>query len=124
MIWLAVALGGAIGSLARHAVSVGVARMHGPVVPMAVAITNVAGCLLIGMLAGAAVSERWNPTPITRAFLFIGVLGGFTTFSAFGGETFHLLRSGAWTTAALSVSLQFALGVGAVAAGFVLARGT
>lgn len=56
----------------------------------------------------------------TRAFLFIGVLGGFTTFSAFGYETFQLLRAGQTGAAALSVSGQIVLGVGGLWAGHAL----
>ena len=58
----------------------------------------------------------------TRVFLFIGVLGGFTTFSAFGYETFQLLRDGQWLPASGSVALQVVLGIGAVWAGHVLSR--
>ena len=58
----------------------------------------------------------------TRAFLFIGVLGGFTTFSTFGYETFQLLRDGQWLLGALSTALQLALGLGGVWVGFALAR--
>jgi CrcB protein len=58
----------------------------------------------------------------TRVFLFIGLLGGFTTFSTFGYETFQLLRDGQWSAAGISIALQVLLGIGSVWAGAALAR--
>ena len=77
------------------------------------------GCFTIGLLAGLAES-RGVFAGATRAFLFIGVLGGFTTFSSFGYETFQLLRDGQRATAAASSACQVVLGIGAVWAGHAL----
>jgi CrcB protein len=123
MIWVAVAVGGALGSLARHAVTLVVARLNGPVVPTAVAIVNVVGCLVIGMLAGATLSGRWALSSSLRAFLVIGILGGFTTFSSFGLDTFMLVRDQRYVLAAINAVGQLLLGLGAVFAGYALVLG-
>src|SRR5687768_12187831 len=94
MTWLAIAVGGAVGSVARHGVNV---LVHGrwPMArfPFATLIVNVAGCLIIGLLAGLIMSERLTLRFYWREFLFVGILGGFTTFSTFGLDTITLARS-------------------------------
>ena len=87
-----VALGGAAGSVARYLVS-GLASHHFEDwrFPVGTFLVNVAGCLLAGVL-GALVVKHGIFSPHTRVFLFSGIAGGFTTFSAFGHETFELLR--------------------------------
>ena len=117
-----VGLGGFIGTVGRYALGGWVSRLRpGAVFPYETLLINVLGCLAIGLLAALA-ETRGVLAGTTRAFLFIGVLGGFTTFSSFGYETFELLRDGQAGAAALSVGLQIVLGVGAVWAGHVLAR--
>jgi CrcB protein len=114
--------GGFLGSMLRYALGGLLARIKsGWSFPIETLVINVAGCLAIGVLAGLAES-RGVFGGVTRVFLFIGVLGGFTTFSAFGYETFQLLRDGQWLPASGSVALQIVLGIGAVWAGHVLAR--
>ena len=117
-----VGLGGFIGTVCRYALGGWVTRWKsGATFPYETLLVNVLGCLVIGLLA--ALSEtRGVLTGTTRAFLFIGVLGGFTTFSSFGYETFQLMRGGQAAGAALNVGLQIVLGIGAVWAGHVLAR--
>lgn len=117
-----VGLGGMIGTLLRYGTGGLVARLKaGATFPVETLVVNVAGCLLIGFLAG--ISEtRGVLSPSTRSFLFIGLLGGFTTFSTFGYETFQLLRDGQIGAGLGSVALQVVLGLGAVWAGDVLAR--
>ena len=94
MVWLAIAVGGALGSVARHGVNV---LVHGrwPMArfPFATLIVNVAGCLIIGLLAGLIMSERLALRFYWREFLFVGILGGFTTFSTFGLDTITLART-------------------------------
>ena len=115
-------MGGFIGSALRYALGGFLARLRsGSSFPIETLVINVLGCLALGLLAGLAES-RGVFTAVTRVFLFIGVLGGFTTFSAFGYETFQLLRDGQWLSASWSVTLQILLGIGAVWAGHVLAR--
>src|SRR5688500_11976566 len=81
--WMAVVLGGALGSLARHAVNVAAARMVSAPGPWPTAAVNMIGSLAIGVLAGALAADRVSMSPATRAFVFAGILGGFTTFSSF-----------------------------------------
>ncbi len=119
--WL-VGLGGALGSMGRYAVGGLIGRLRsGWSFPLETLAVNVAGCLAIGLLAGLAES-RGVFSGTTRAFLFAGVLGGFTTFSTFGYETFQLLRDGQVGAATLSAGLQVVGGLGAVWAGAVMAR--
>ena len=119
---LLVGLGGFLGSMLRYGAGGMVGRWKtGWTFPIETLVVNVAGCLLIGWLAGLS-ETRGVFTGTTRAFLFIGVLGGFTTFSTFGYETFQLMRDGQWPAAGVSTALQVALGLGGVWAGHALAR--
>ena len=102
MMYVAVgALGGALGSVARYAVSLGAARWLGAGFPWGTLIVNVAGSFAIGLLA-ALVTADGRPAlgGDARAFVMIGLLGGFTTFSSFSLETLNLARSGALGAAA------------------------
>lgn len=116
--WLAVGLGGALGSLARHGVNMLVSHRLGQAVPYATLAVNLAGCAAIGLLAGMVAGGRLAMTPEVRTFVFVGILGGFTTFSSFGLDTFVLAREGRHLAAALNVAGQVGLGLGAVAAGY------
>lgn len=120
-VWL-VGLGGFLGSILRYGVGGIVGRMKaGWTFPLETLLINVAGCLVLGFLAGLSES-RGVFSGTSRAFLFIGLLGGFTTFSTFGYETFQLMRDGQWPSAALSTMLQVVLGIGGVWAGQAFAR--
>ena len=118
MLWLAVAAGGALGSLARHGTNVAVHRTFGESVPYATATVNVVGCLLIGALAGAVTSGHVRLGDTARAFAFVGVLGGFTTFSSLGLDTFTLVRAGAMAAALWNVAVQFGVGLASVFLGY------
>ena len=119
---LLVGLGGFIGSMLRYELGGMLNRLkQGAAFPYETLVINVLGCLAIGVLAGLSES-RGIFSGSTRAFLFIGVLGGFTTFSTFGYETFQLLRDGQRGPAMVSVALQIVLGIGAVWAGHALSR--
>ena len=120
MNWLMVALGGAIGSVARYGTSLGAARLFGPPLPYATAIVNIVGCGIAGALAGAFLHAPIRPE--TRAFLFVGILGGFTTFSAFGLDTVTLVTEGRAGAALLNVVVQLTLGLGAAFLGYTLAK--
>jgi CrcB protein len=115
---LVVALGGAIGAVARY--KLGGMVLHHTVnwkFPAATFAVNVLGCLVAGALAGLV--ERHDLfRPELRLLLFTGVLGGFTTFSAFGLETAYLLRRGELMTAAANVVLSVLLGLSALLAAF------
>ena len=119
---LLVGLGGFLGSILRYGVGGMVGRFKaGWTFPLETLLINVSGCLVIGLLSGLAES-RGMFSGTTRAFLFIGLLGGFTTFSTFGYETFQLMRDGQWPAAVTSTALQIVLGLGGVWAGHALAR--
>ncbi len=124
MVWLVVAAGGALGSMARHGVNV---LVHGrwPLMrfPLSTLVVNVLGCLISGLLAGLVMSDRITFRFYWREFLFVGILGGFTTFSAFGLDTMTLARTS--TAAAVwNVVAQVVLGLLAVRLGMLLgARG-
>jgi CrcB protein len=122
MMWLLIGVGGAFGAMARHGVSVAThARYGADPFPVGALVVNVIGCLLAGLLAGLLASARVHLPAEARTFLMVGLLGGFTTFSAFGVDTFTLLHSGHYSTAALNVVGQVGLTLVAVWAGFAVA---
>lgn len=119
---LLVGLGGFIGAASRYGVILGVSRLLGqPSFPWGVLAVNVVGSLLIGALAGLAEARQLFG-PGARLFLFVGVLGGFTTFSAITNDTLTLLRNAAYLSAAANVLLTVAFGLVAVAVGYAAAR--
>jgi CrcB protein len=120
-ILLVVAAGGALGSLARWAVTL-VLPHEGRQFPWSTFTVNVVGCGLIGALM-LLDEELWAPSRYRRAFLRTGVLGGFTTFSAYGLDTHTLLLAGAVAAAALYVLGSLAAGLAAVRLGTVGAAG-
>ena len=115
-------LGGFLGAASRYGLSTFTQRLAGsPAFPYGTLVVNVLGCLLIGLAAGYG-ETRGVLGPGARVFLLAGVLGGFTTYSAFGFETVDLLHSGQTGTALLNVGLQLVLGIGAVWGGLLLGR--
>jgi CrcB protein len=120
---LAVGLGGFIGSIARYRLG-GLVLHHslGSRFPGATLVVNLAGCLLVGLLAGWA-EHRNAPGPGMRLLLITGFCGGFTTFSAFGLETLYLMRRDAFALAALNVALSVAGGIAGVWIGWKVAHG-
>jgi CrcB protein len=111
VLWLVIGLGGALGSLARHGVNIAVGRVAGQPVPYATALVNILGCVCIGALAGAIAGGRLEMSPTARAFLLVGVLGGFTTFSSLGLDTLALAQQGQVMTAVWNVAGQVAIGL-------------
>ena len=113
-----VALGGALGSVARYKLG-GVVLHHTQSwnFPVSTFCVNVLGCLVIGFLA-AGVEHHDLFSGQVRLLLFTGLLGGFTTFSAFGYETFFLLRRGFISTSMLYAGLSVFCGLIAVVVGF------
>jgi CrcB protein len=110
MAYLWVALGGALGSVARYACSSLASRWLGDGFPWGTLFVNVSGSFAIGFLA-ALVSADGRPllSSDARAFVTIGVLGGFTTFSSFSLETLNLVRGGAIGAAGANIALSLAL---------------
>ncbi len=115
---MAVAAGGAMGSVARHAVNVSFTHLFGRPVPYATAAVNVIGSAVIGVLAGLIASGRLTLSTNLRVFIFVGLLGGFTTFSTFMLDTIALTHAGARTLALSNVAGQIILGMAAVYAGY------
>ncbi|MBF0490580.1 MAG: fluoride efflux transporter CrcB [Candidatus Omnitrophica bacterium] len=120
--FILVGCGGALGSILRY-FSISVVNRW-PVFasfPWGTLTVNVLGCLIIGFLGGLA-SSRQIFADTGRLFFFTGVLGGFTTFSAFGLETYYLFRTSQFFFAFGNIFLQLFLGIGAVALGYWLSE--
>ena len=122
-----VALGGALGSMARWAMGGWVqgraAATRGAVAlfPTGTLAVNLLGCLLIGVLA-TLFEERFAGDPALRTFVLVGLLGGFTTFSSFGFETFALMRAGNLLLAGVNVAGNLVVGLAAVWLGAAVTR--
>jgi CrcB protein len=116
-----VGLGGFLGASLRYLVGGLVYRFAPPTFPYATFLVNVTGCFAIGVLASLA-EDRFALGPGPRLFWMVGVLGGYTTFSTFGYETFVLLREGGYGQAAANAVGQVLLGLFGVWAGMVAAR--
>ena len=119
--WLLIAGGGAAGSLLRYAMQGWVQRAAGGSFPAGTLVVNILGCAAVGFLAAALT----GPILIREEYrigLLVGVLGGFTTFSTFGLETFNLASAGQMRLAALNIALSCALGLVAVGLGYRLAE--
>ncbi len=120
---LLVGAGGFLGSIGRYALAGAVQRLSSyPTFPYGTLCVNVLGCLVIGVLGGLA-EARGAFSPAFRLFVFIGILGGFTTFSSFSFETLQLARSADMLRAGLNVMVQVAGCLCAAWGGFALARG-
>ena len=117
---LYVALGGAIGAALRFWVGVGVLRLFGMGSFMGVAVVNAAGSFLMGL---AAVYITKNSAPYIAPFVMTGILGGFTTFSAFSYDAVILFEKGAMGQAALYVVLSVTLSIAALCFGLWTGRG-
>lgn len=120
--FLLVGCGGFIGSALRYLVGMGaqyIARSIG--FPYGTLTVNVLGCLLIGFLGGLT-QHRDAFTPEIRLFIFTGMLGGFTTFSAFGYDTFNLARNVDLPNALFNILLHIVLGIGGVCLGYWASR--
>jgi CrcB protein len=113
---LLVAAGSALGGTARYVLSGVVQRGLGATFPYGTLAVNVAGCFLIGAFM-MAVESRLSAPPEARIFLVVGILGGFTTFSAFGYETEALLRDQETWLALGNVAANVGLGLAAVVLG-------
>lgn len=101
-IWIAI--GGALGSVGRHALNGFVTVRAGGGFPLGTMLINVAGSFAIGIFAAlTAASGRWPADDNFRKFFMVGICGGFTTFSAFSLQTFELAQQGQWLRATANV---------------------
>ena len=117
-----VAIGGALGSMARQFCGVLAARYWGPEFPWGTIAINVLGSFVIGGFAALTDPEgRWPLSGLARQFVMVGICGGYTTFSSFSLQTLTLMRDGLWLEAGGNVMLSVALCLAAVALGHFLA---
>lgn len=121
MTWLLLFVGGGLGTIARFLLSTQIQVRTDSSLPLGTLTVNVAGCLAIGFLAALFWARPTGNVAIERA-LVTGVLGGFTTFSAFGLETIRLLEAGFPGLALSYVAASLVLGIGAVSVGLAAAR--
>lgn len=120
--WIAV--GSALGGMARYWCSGWVAQRVGETFPWGTIVVNVTGSLLIGALAALGEPDgRWYLPPLARQFLMIGVMGGYTTFSSFSLQTLNLARDGQWLHAGANVLLSVMACLIAVWLGYVAMAG-
>ncbi|MBA3966650.1 MAG: fluoride efflux transporter CrcB [Nitrospirales bacterium] len=120
LLW--VGAGGFLGSVGRFVIAGFFNRLSPALAfPIGTLAVNILGCFLIGLLHGLAESRNMLGTD-TRIFLFIGVLGGFTTYSTFGFESLALLKDGAMLKASANIILHVFVGLAAVWLGDTLGR--
>lgn len=115
---LAIALAGALGSVARYLLGRLVQQSAHVAFPVGTLLVNVAGCLIIGLLARHFLNDETQP--VLQASLVVGFCGGFTTFSAFSLETLGLIQAGNWPKALAYVLASVLLCLGGTAAGYQL----
>ena len=114
--------GGLIGTMMRYLLNNAIYKMLAfPLYPYGTLTINILGCFFIGLIASLTES-RFSFTPELRIFVQIGILGGFTTFSTFGYETFSLIRDGQFLLGAANILLQVFVGLFAVWLGYYLGQ--
>lgn len=119
--YLYIGLGSALGGVARYACSNWVGERIAGSFPWGTLLVNVTGCFVIGLVAALdKAGGRWQLSPLALQFLMVGVLGGYTTFSAFSLQTLTLLRAGAWLSAGTNVLASVLLSLLAVWLGYWL----
>ncbi len=120
MTYFWIGLGSALGGMGRYWCSGVVARAFGETFPWGTIVVNVSGSLIIGFLATLMSPDgRLLVPPDARAFLAIGLLGGYTTFSAFSLQTLNLIRDGEWLWATANIFLSLTLCLAAVWLGYI-----
>jgi len=120
MAFLVVFLGGGVGSLTRYLLSLWIGSLADGAFPWGTFVINLTGCFAIGFLGG--LSERFTIEPNLRLLLQTGFLGGFTTFSSFGLESFQLFRRGEGLVASGYVLGSNLIGIVLVVAGFFASK--
>lgn len=118
---LAVAAGGAIGAVARYGVYVAAGRWLAHGFPWATLIVNVLGSLVLALLV-ELMAHRWQVSPEVRAFLAVGVMGSFTTFSTYALDVVSLAGRSEWGAAAAYALASVVFSVGAFLIGLRLGR--
>jgi len=118
---LAVALGGALGSIARFWLNGLISNQVGELFPWGKLIINVTGSFLIGAFIGL-FAAKWDLSQTTRTFLVTGICGGYTTFSSFSLDGFYLMERGAYWAAAFYIVGSVVFSIGALIAAIHLVR--
>jgi CrcB protein len=118
---LAVAAGGALGSVARYVVGIGSTRAFGATFPWGTLLINIAGSFLIGAFA-ELFALKWDLAQEARVFLTVGICGGFTTFSTFSLDAYVLMERGEWWVAAAYMIGSVVLSIGALFAALHIIR--
>ncbi len=118
---LFIAVGGAVGAVLRHAVGVQVLRWLGSGFPFSTLAVNIVGSFIMGALV-EVMALRWQVGIETRAFLMVGLLGGFTTFSAFSLDVVLLYERGAFLSMAFYLAASITLSVFGLVAGLHVFR--
>lgn len=118
---LFIGLAGFVGTVGRYGLSGIIARRYGETFPTGTLVVNIVGCFVAGLLF-YFFQERNLVSPTTRTVVMIGFLGGFTTFSSFGLQTFTLLRDGEFWFATLNIVGSNVLGLLMVWAGYTLGK--
>jgi CrcB protein len=116
-----IAFAGLVGTLLRYWLSGFVARQYGETFPWGTLVVNLIGSFLAGAMYYLA-DERFLMSPTLRTIILIGLLGGFTTFSSYGLQTFTLLRDGEIGLATLNLAVSNVLGLFMVWAGYVVSK--
>ena len=116
-----IGVAGLIGTLLRYWLSGFVARRYGETFPVGTLVVNVIGCLIAGAVFNLT-EERFLVNPTLRTVILIGLLGGFTTFSSYGLQTFTLLRDGEFGFASLNIVVSNVLGLFMVWIGYSLIK--
>ena len=120
--YIIVFVGGGLGAALRHGINLGVARWFGTTFPLATLFINVSGSLVMGLIAGYFAFRGGDASQHWRLFLTTGILGGYTTFSAFSLDSMLLYERGETALAALYVLASVALAIGGLFAGLALVR--
>lgn len=119
---LAIGSGGFLGAISRYLLSTVVQNQLKPEqFPVGIFVVNIIGCLLIGFLAGLFELKAWMHVEL-RLFVFVGLLGGFTTFSTFANDTFLLGKQGEMLAALINAGGQVLIGLLCVWLGYLLIR--
>ncbi len=117
-----VGIGGGLGAICRYLIyEASLVMVANAWLPLGTLIVNISGCFVIGLLGGISETRELF-SPEIRALVFVGFLGGFTTFSTFGYEIFFFIRNGQTGMAIVNLALQVTLGLSGVWAGFTLAK--
>jgi len=122
LMYLWVAIGGALGSAGRYWLSGLVADRFGSTFPWGTIIVNITGCFVIGFFNTLTGTEgRWLVSPAARTFFMIGICGGYTTFSSFSLQTLNFVNDGEWLYAGANILYSVALCLAGVWLGHALA---